>query len=181
MDVFKQKKYLQWTVVLLVILNLLTLTVLWLGRPKHPGPGRSSLPPGEEVHRIKQLLKDQLGFNDTQVEKYLQLRQVHREQLERLDAEIRELKRKMFDQVLKEQTPQTISDSLLSQVLAKQAALEKLTFQHFLALKDLCGPGQKEKLRLLMREAFRPNTPSRPDRPGSDAQQPPPPPGQAEH
>lgn len=180
MDVFKQNRYLQWTIVFLIVLNLATLTVLWLGRPKQPAPGRGAFPAEQGEQRIKQLLKDQLGFDDAQVERYLQLRQEHREQVERLNEEIRELKRQMFDQVLAEQAPKAISDSLLNLVLAKQAELERVTFKHFLALKDLCGPGQKEKLRLLMNEAFRPKMSPQPKGPGPNPQQPPPPPGRPE-
>jgi hypothetical protein len=35
MDIFKQNKILTVTIIILVILNLATLSLLWLGKPKH--------------------------------------------------------------------------------------------------------------------------------------------------
>ncbi|GAB4376953.1 MAG: hypothetical protein Kow0042_23920 [Calditrichia bacterium] len=161
MNVFKQNRYLWITITVLVVINLVTLSLLWMGRPVGPKQGHGPLPPNQDRQRIRQLLQEQLSFTDEQIERYLALRQEHRQETRRLDAEIRELKRKMFDRVLEEQAPPAISDSLLNLVLAKQAELEKVTFQHFLDLKNLCGPEQREKLKLLMHEALRPEAPPR--------------------
>lgn len=174
MDIFKLNRYLWFSIVLLVILNLTTLTLLWIGRPSSRSPGQGPLPPAQDQERIRQLLKEQLAFNEEQIQQYLVLREEHHQRAQRLENEIRELKRKMFEQVLEERAPATVSDSLLNLVLAKQAELERMTFQHFLDLKNLCGPGQKEKLRLLMGEVFRPKEP--PQMPGRE--NPPPPQGE---
>ena len=161
MDMIKQNRYLWFSVIFLVSLNIFTLAILWIGRPAGPGLGKGLLPPPQEQERIRQLLKEQLNFNDAQVQRYLALRDQHRQQALQLESEIRELKHQMFSQVLEENAPAAVSDSLLNLALAKQAELEKITFRHFLDLKNLCGPGQKEKLRLLMGEVFRRNQPPR--------------------
>ncbi|GAB4330515.1 MAG: hypothetical protein Kow0037_06310 [Calditrichia bacterium] len=108
------------------------------------------------------MLADQLQFNEEQIEKYLTLRRQHRMTVQRLETEIQVLKRQMFDRVLDDRAPEMISDSLLNKVLAKQAELERVTFRHFVDLKNLCGPEQKEKLQMLMREAFPPKRPPAP-------------------
>jgi hypothetical protein len=176
MDVIQKNRYLWFSVVSLVVLNLILLALLWLGRPSRSG----RMPPPQKPERIRELLKEQLNFSDEQVQRYLELREQHHQRARQLEAEIRDLKREMFSQVLDEQAPAAVSDSLLNLVLEKQAELEKVTFQHFLDLKSLCGPGQKEKLKVLMGEVFRRNMPGKPEGDGPPSAQqgetPPPPP-----
>ncbi|NQV36477.1 MAG: hypothetical protein HQ509_00540 [Candidatus Marinimicrobia bacterium] len=143
-----------------------------------------------EREQINTMLKRELGFNEGQIGKYLILRQLHREQISNLDNEIRDLKRQMFDEVLQNNSPPTLSDSLLSITLEKQGQIELLTYQHLLDLKKLCGPEQQDKLQMLLHELFRsksagegPNPP--PPHLGEEQRQkhqggflPPPPPGE---
>ena len=103
---------------------------------------------------------------------YLRLRQDHREQMRLLNEDIRQIKKQMFDEVLQDKPQPALSDSLLTLAQEKQAQIERLTFQHFLDLKSLCRPKQKDKLKLLMHEFFRKQSPGKKD--GS----PPPPPRQ---
>ena len=105
--------------------------------------------------QLQNLLKDELGFDEKQVRQFLILRQEHHEQMQKLSQEIRRIKKQMFDEVLRENPQSTLSDSLLNLAQNKQAQIEKLTFQHFLNLKKLCKPEQRENLKLLMNELFR--------------------------
>jgi len=99
------------------------------------------------------------------------VRQEHRSQAQQLNDEIRQLKKQMFDEVLEDSPQSQLSDSLLGLVQEKQADLEQVTFQHFLDLKKLCKPEQRDNLKLLMREAFRQKS-----GPRDDGMPPPPPP-----
>ncbi len=171
MDIFKRKRYLWFTIIILIFMNLASITLLWVGKPEagrfRDGPKN----PSEEHKRIQHLLKKELEFDNKQVEQYLKIRKEHQDQMRLLSGEVKEIKRRMFDEVL-EDNPQTeLSDSLLALAQAKQAQLEQLTFQHFLDLKKLCRPEQQDKLKLLMHEVFRPSPP-----PGRDGDGPPPPP-----
>ncbi|KAA3661769.1 MAG: hypothetical protein DWQ10_03880 [Calditrichaeota bacterium] len=170
MDIFKQKRYLSYAVLALLLMNITILVLLWVGRPGGPKPQRALKNPVEDNGRLQQLLKKELGFDETQSKRYLTLRQEHREQTRRLEDEIRKLRSGMFDEVLKDNPQPMLSDSLLKLVQEKEAMREQLTFQHFLDLKNLCGPEQQNKLKLLMREALRQNPP-----PGMEAGGPPPP------
>ena len=181
MDIFKQKRYLWFTIIFLALMNFAALTLLWIGRPEGPKPQRGPFNPAKEQNIIEQLLKKELGFDENQVNQYLMLRNGHREKARHLEMEIRELKKEMFDEVLGENPQPVLSDSLLNLVQKKQSEFEHLTFQHFLDLKNLCGPEQQDKLRLLMHEVFRQGPPLRTtaDRPPhSPGNKPPPfPPG----
>lgn len=176
MDIFTQKRYLIYIIILLVILNLSTLLMMWIGRPQRP-PGKGGpISPEREKARVEQLLKNELGFDKTQTEKYLKMRQEHQEHVTSLRNEIRQLKKQMFDEVLKDDSQPMLSDSLLQLAQEKQADLEQLTFQYFLNLKKLCKPEQQDNLQLLIRDVFRPKPGFR-----NDGMPPPPPPPEGEH
>ena len=150
MDIFKQNRYLILVIILLVILNLGTLIMLWIGKPQQHGN------PGDRIpDQIPRLLKNEFGFDDYQVEQFLKLRNIHRQQMMQLNREIRVIKRQMFDEVLRDNPQPMISDSLLRMSQEKQARIEQLTYQHFFELKQLCNPEQKKKLQLLIHDMFR--------------------------
>ena len=168
MDIFKQKTYLAATVIILIILNLGILTMLWINKPNHPKfPNHIADRPNEQEH-IGSLLKEELSFTDEQIEKYLDLRKINQEQMSGLDNEIRDLKRQMFNKVILENSDLPISDSLLSMILDKQGQIEKLTYQHFLDLNQLCDSEQQNKLQLLIHRLLPP--------PGRGQESGPPPP-----
>ena len=143
MDVFKQRKNLIITIVFLVLLNLTTLIFLWIGKPK-----RDDLPRPRE--RVEKLLKDDLNFTDEQVNKFIELRQNHRENVGKLNREIMQLKKEMFDQVLINDYNVGLADSLLNISLEKQRKIEELTLQHFLGLKEICNKDQEKRLMKVM-------------------------------
>lgn len=159
------------------------LALLLVGRPEGKKPHTKPKDPIEEKNRIQQLLKDELGFDEMQVEQYLRLREEHRKQVSLLQNEIRQVKKQMYDEVLQDKPQLKLSDSLLTIVQEKQVQIEQITFQHFLDLKELCNQGQQDKLRLLIDEFFRQKPPQRmsndhPPPPKDDNNRPPPqPPG----
>ena len=171
MDIFKQKRYLWIIIIILLVMNITALALLWLGRPEGRRPQSGPPNPVEEKNRTEQMLQKELGFDKMQTEQYLKMRLEHRSQAQQLNDEIRQLKKEMFDEVLQDNPQPLLSDSLLRLVQEKQAKLEQVTFQHFLDLKKLCKPDQKDKLKLLMHEVFRQNLP-----PGRNSAGPPPPP-----
>jgi len=159
MDIFKQRRFLIFLVVLLVVLNLGTITLLWLGRPAPPPPEIRMGKSGNEHARLEALLKKELKFGDEQIKQYFQLREKHRQQLDQLNREIGKLKKQMFDAVFSKDPQPALSDSLLNLSLQKQAELEQLTYRHFLELKKLCNPDQENQLKLLVEEFFRQQNP----------------------
>ncbi len=169
MDIIKQNRFLTLVVFLLVIFNVSMMTIMWLGRPLRPERPGNPPRPGQEQADIQKLIRDELGFDDQQIEEYLKMRREHRNQVRRLGEEIRQIKKQMFDEVLQDNPQPELSDSLLSLAQNKQAQIEKLTFQHFLDLKKLCRADQKDKLKRLMFELFR-------RKPGNDQEAPPMPP-----
>jgi len=166
MDIFKQKRNLIFTIVFLVILNIITLLLLWFGRPQNNLRGGSRGPEHNSEH-IQRILNKELGFNDLQAKKYIKMRDKHRQNTKQLNEDIKKLKKEMFDQALKDNNQSTLSDSLLHLTQVKQAEMERMTFQHFLNLKKLCNPDQQKILQQLIHKLFAPPI---------DERMPPPPP-----
>ncbi len=184
MDLFKKTRFLGLLVFLLIILNTALLALIWVNRmkpPIHPPRHPQHRPGGEDSGDVRFFLEAELGFDESQTEEYLLLQRRHREQVEKLSREIRVIKKEMFDEVLMENPQATVSDSLLNLSLEIQAGIERLTFQYFLDMKELCEPDQQEKLQMLMHELFRRPPPAgghRRARPGFEDRPPPPhPPG----
>ena len=159
MDIFKQKRYLGMIIILLVVLNLGTITMLWLGKPSARPPFANRKNPVMEKNRIQHILKDELGFDHDQAEKFLQLRHEQMETVRKLNQQIQETKRQMFDEVLKDNPRPTLSDSLLKITQDKQAQIERQTYNYFLDIKKLCNPEQSKKLQILMHDIFIPHPP----------------------
>ena len=171
MDIFKQKRYLVLLVALLVIINLATLLIFWLNRPQQPIMDRQHLAPEQETEHIQQLLKDELGFDETQTKQYLKMQAEQREKVLQLQNEIQQIKKQMFDEVLQDNPKPTLSDSLLALTQEKMVTLEQTTYSYLLDLKKLCKPEQRDKLKFLIGEFFRQNPPK-----GMNNGGPPPPP-----
>jgi len=177
MDIFKQNRFLAWTIAVLVVLNLTTLTVLWLGRA--PQPVRQARPAAQEREPAQEIrvLRDELGFDEAQIEEYRRLTRAHREEVRRLNQDIRRIKQQMFDGVLEDIPQPELSGALLAQAQQKQAEIERLTFQYLVDLKALCRADQQRQLKRLVDEIFRGAPDDRgPDRPKpADGREPPPP------
>lgn len=156
MDIFKQKRYMVLIIIVLIIFNLSTLTMLWVGRPPQSIGDQAPINPRKKQAQLEMLLKSELMFNDAQIERFLDLRDKHNRQTNTLSMDIKELKREMFDKVLLAEPQLMISDSLLRITMDKQAELERLTFEHFLNIKNLCNPEQQKKLRILTHEVLGP-------------------------
>ena len=164
MDIFKQKRNLLITIVLLVILNIITISLLWIGRPQ-PNEGRRVDRPMGKNNHIQRLLKEELGFSEKQVNQFLTIREKHIKNTSEINDESKRIKKQLFDLALEETNQQSVSDSLLNLTLEKQKELEQAMFQHFIEIKNLCNPDQKLNLKKLMHKLFSPPQLGSPDGP----------------
>ena len=169
MDTFTQKRYLTITIAVLVILNLGTLTLLMIGRPQNFRPPGQGQDPQYNKERIHHLLQQELGFDKSQVDTYLHMRETHQHRVRQIDQRLREVKRQMFDAALRDEQPAILSDSLLTLTQALNAQLDRLTFEHLVDLRKLCRSDQQDELQVLIHELFRnqhpPGTPPPQDKP----------------
>lgn len=150
MDIFKQRKLLFTITIILIILNIGIVTVIWMNQARMGKIGPKQSFKHDEKDRIVFVLKDELGFSDEQINKYLVLRDSHRKESEKLNDQIRELKHSLFSLAFTDDYSTVESDMLIKDILDKQGRLERITYKHFTDLKNICNNEQKVRLESLL-------------------------------
>ncbi len=151
MDIFKKNRLTMWVIVLLVVLNLLTLSAIWMKNFSGFDKGKRS---GGEAFLISEL-----QLSDVQVEQFRKLRDIHFEETREIHREMNDLRQAITDELFRE-NPDSAKVAQWAQEVGKMhAAIENARFAHFQALKEICEPAQRDKFRSVMRELQRNNRP----------------------
>ena len=130
------KKTLNIVLVALLLVNIATLTLLWM----KPGKGHEK-PKGERlVHK--------LSFDETQKESFFVLREGHGQAVQDLEHSNHEI-RKQYSSLMESNDLVTL-DSLTNLVGANVAQIESLNFRHFQDIRKLCRDDQIEKFDRMM-------------------------------
>lgn len=174
MDIFTKNKFTTILIVLLILINLVILSTIWFNRKEIFWPMRMERPPGN-ADRMVFFLKNELGLNEEQVHEYQQLRLKHHAQVRGIIDETHNLKKELMDQLFNDQLDSQKVNLLIDTIGEKQKLVEKIIFNHFIEIKNLCGAGQQEKLRRLLDEFFPPPLLQRPPGPENLPPQAPPP------
>jgi len=163
----KQKSYL-WLIILLVVVNLITLVLLWVGHPGDPQFTKNDHPD------TNKFLTKELGLSDEQEKMFNQIRKTHFDSTGSLNKELW-IKRRLIQEEAFKDIPDTQMVKVLSnEIGALQEANEKFVFNHFAALKKVLNKEQLIKFKNIFskKEKDRPRPPFDGERHG-----PPPPDG----
>jgi periplasmic protein CpxP/Spy len=139
-------KILMGLIVLLLLANLATLGVFWMGRQKRP-----PMQPGGPA----QYLITTLRFDRAQEEAYLQLVREHRAGADSLKKLIAQEKDHFYSMLAQSR----VSDS--NKIAAAQRAsrlttqMDLLNFDHFSEVRKICNPQQQQKFDSIIRELMR--------------------------
>jgi periplasmic protein CpxP/Spy len=164
MNPASKNKLLLWLIALLVVANIASITLFWLGKGKQPAQPKGT--PNE-------FLVKELKLDTKQQEQLELLVKDHRQAAEQLRAKTREAKETFFD-LLKQST---ITDSI-KKVTAKKVSvsteeLDLLTLEHFQKVRAICTPEQQKKFDEIIHELTRMMAQPRPPM-GNGPQGPPP-------
>ena len=135
------------------------------GRGRGPRPGN--------------FIAKQLEFDDSQTQKFEKLDMEHRENINMLLEDIRELKDSLFDRLSDETVDDSEIDAIASRIANKEKTKELEIFRFFKAVEKLCNDNQKELLKSIIKDALSRqgppwrNAPPR-RRPGEEGRPPPP-------
>ncbi len=169
MDILTKNKVLTWTIGILILLNLTCLSLLWFGNPQRLD---HQPPPPRDPETAARFLKDQLNFSDEQFNKYLLLRDSHLLNTQSVQREMEILRHNLMEELFKDNPNQEIVSEIETRIGENQTSLERLTFDHFMGIKNLCAPDQNDRLRLLFQGIARNiQAPSPQDQPGRPAAQ----------
>ena len=145
-------KLLMIAITVLVVINLVTLS-FFISKGPGDRPGRKAIP--------REIVIEKLDFDAEQIAKYDQLIKVHRDSVSLLDREIKQNKNTLYKQ-LAQPNNQKSTEALFLQLATSQAAIEKLHFHHFLAIKNLCKPDQLDEYNNLTNDLARIFSPKHP-------------------
>ena len=160
MDVFTKNRVSNWIIILLVIMNLGTLGTILFLHFKQP-----SLPRNGGPDPAQHFLERELHLTEEQAQQFEELRKEHFLQSKAINDEVHQLKSAIMEELFSSSPDSEKVERLAEEIGKKQAELEQLRFQHFLALKSLCQPEQVEKLQALIHEIVRPPAPPGSGRP----------------
>jgi len=153
MDIFMKNKLTTLLIVLLLLLNFFTIGTIWFGhfnkpdkRPPAPGPGKSD----NGFH----FMAREMELSEEQKQYFKEIRKEHFKKTRILNDNMRDIKRKISEELFKNVVDTVKVNSLLAEFGETQEAFEREIFDHFLTLKKACNSDQKEKLRELMHEIF---------------------------
>jgi Spy/CpxP family protein refolding chaperone len=152
MDWINQNKFRNWLIVVLLVINVLTVSILWMqtARTNEPQPPRQDARGSESVN----LLRKALDLNERQTKHFDSRRASQLEQTKALNDRLAALKRQLSDELFSDHP-----DTILAQQQAKgigelQANLEMMRFEYFRELLAVCTPEQKSRLRPIVTELF---------------------------
>ncbi|MEN9684883.1 MAG: hypothetical protein RLZZ28_669 [Bacteroidota bacterium] len=151
--------------ILLVVLNIATLTAFWIMQDKRP------LPPKNLPNEPVDFLVKELGFDSLQKKQLLALRDEHRQQIRKIREENREAKNAFFALLRRTDITDASIDSAAKASAYYDQQTDIITFRHFQKIRNLCTAVQQEKFASIIQEVLRMMAPQNPGRPNG------PPPG----
>ena len=125
---------------LLVNLGLVGFLVL-----RNPVP-----PPRDRQDGPRNVIIEKLELTEAQIVRYDQMIAEHQAEIRRLNDEIRKTKNNLYATLAGDD--QSREDFFISRLGALQRQVESAHYAHFIALKNLCTPNQKDKFNDLTRD-----------------------------
>ena len=175
MNYFTKNKWWALAFLLLIILNIATLSALWLLKDKNMGRG-----PNPQSGAADFLVKE-LGFDSIQKQQLQKLREAHQQQMMEVRQGNREVKDAFFDLLKQPGIADTTVERAARKSFVYDEQSEILTFRHFQQIRNLCTEGQKKKFDAVIKEVLRMMAPPKPGMEGPPPRRrdgPPPPPPQ---
>lgn len=135
MGSLKKNKRLGWVVLLLIVMNIVSLSALWIGHTKGPGKGRGDGPGGK-------FLEERLELTRAQITQLRDIREGHFPKMMSLTNDFQE-KRKRFHGTLSTGANDSQLDELAAEVGKAQAKIEREIYDHFSQIRAICTEEQK--------------------------------------
>lgn len=118
--------------------------IQYLGKPDKKGPRG----PGS-------FLAKELQFDTSQMEQFNKIEEGHQERIHVFVENSNKLKEELFDELSDTSANQQEIDSIISLIGKNAKAKELETFNHLRAVQDICNDAQKEKFRIIVKDALR--------------------------
>jgi protein CpxP len=142
MSYLRNHKLLLLIISVLLVANIALLYFFVFNKPSHP-PKLTS----EEMRRkANEKVKNEVGFNDTQLVTYDSLRMNQFKNMKPLFKDVTSSKEDFFSLIYQEGVSDSVINAYASKIGEKQMALDLSTFRYFQSVKELCTEEQKPKM-----------------------------------
>jgi Spy/CpxP family protein refolding chaperone len=152
MDWLHQDKFRNWLILLLLVLNIITVSIIWVQMSKdiEPGSQERGVRPAESVNLMKRVL----DLDEAQAAVVDSAMAAARAQTKPANNRLSTLKRQIAEEVFKDNPDTSVVKSAAAEIGELQATIELLRFQRFRDIVATCTPEQREKLKPVVIEAF---------------------------
>ncbi len=178
MSYFNRNKWTAIAFLLLIALNIITLSTLWIMHERETGR-----PAGNQPELVDFLVKE-LGLDSAQKKQLIVLRDEHRQQMQAIRRNNRDAKNAFFDLLQQEDLTDTALAAAAKEAARYDAETDMLTFRHFQKIRALCNAEQQVRFESVIRQVLRmmappPGRPQGGPPPGREGEKPGgPPPGE---
>lgn len=142
-----KQKILLTLVGILLIVNITTLTFLWLQYNRHgrPAPGMGT----------RDFIIREVGLSPAQQLQYDSLRNIHRNNIFELNEENRKLHDQMFQNIGASSIDSIRLDSMALKLSQNEVKMQRLTIFHFRELRNILDSKQQIKFDKILQKAIR--------------------------
>jgi hypothetical protein len=152
MDLINQSKFKNILIILLLVLNLLTISIIWMQTVK-----KNEMQPAAQNNSKSEsfnLMKKVLDLSDLQAEQLEKMQNNRINQLKRYNDSSDVLKMQLAAELFKENPDTLLVNSKAEEIGAMESKVEMLRYKHFNELLAICTPKQKERLKPILIELF---------------------------
>ena len=140
MTYIKNNKVLVFIIGVLLLSNIAMLYFYLTKKNCEDKPKEPNKPRGEFM---VDKLKNEVGFNDSQIAQYREIRAKHKEGMKPMFDDIFNAKDSLYKLLVQPQAPSdAVVKHYLEEIGNKQEIIDQKIFNHFLTLKQLCTPDQ---------------------------------------
>lgn len=166
MDFFSKNKMMLWTIILLIVLNLFTVSVILFREfsppfPFRDRPDRSMMKKGD---RVMHFLTDQLQLRDDQMQELDQMRRKHFRQTRDINMEINGLKRELMSESFSKEPDSAKISAYSTEIGDLWGKMARLNFDHFRKVSTILDTTQLRKFKDIVKRGM--PMPGPPDRSG---------------
>ncbi|MBC8193095.1 MAG: periplasmic heavy metal sensor [Candidatus Marinimicrobia bacterium] len=148
LDIIKQKRMMQITITLLVILNLALISSMIIN--KRPGRDGPDHPMG-----LEGFLKKELGLTDSQTQAMHSIRKQHFDNAHPLLSSLADSLELLVSEAFEPMTDSIRADELVHNISSIHVDMDRALYNHFVQLNALCTPEQQTRLKELAGELMR--------------------------
>jgi periplasmic protein CpxP/Spy len=142
MNYFKEKKFAFWAIIVLVLLNITTLTMVWLHKPPRP-----ELQELQRRRFIPEFIVKELKLDEKQAIAFDMAEKTQKVKINLLTDSIRNLKKDLFTQCFDQPEDTARITEICNKIGEIAIKIDASTYTHITKLKAICNAEQQQLLK----------------------------------